>query len=63
MTGRIATEKRYVITSLPADSRHILDAVRTHWGIESGLYNAEILGRRYQCFQKYRAILATCHFM
>jgi predicted transposase YbfD/YdcC len=38
MAGRIETEKRYVITSLPADSRRILHAVRTHWGIENGLY-------------------------
>ena len=38
MAGRIETDKRYVITSLPADSRRILHAVRTHWGIENGLH-------------------------
>jgi len=36
--ARIETEKRYVISSLPADSRRILHAVRTHWGIENGLH-------------------------
>ena len=36
--GRIETEKRYVISSLPADSRRILHAVRTHWGIENKLH-------------------------
>jgi len=36
--ARVETEKRYVISSLPADSRRILHAVRTHWGIENGLH-------------------------
>lgn len=36
--GKIETEKRYVISSLPPDSRRILHAVRTHWGIENGLH-------------------------
>jgi len=36
--GKIETEKRYVISSLPADSRRLLHAVRTHWGIENGLH-------------------------
>jgi predicted transposase YbfD/YdcC len=36
--NRIETEKRYVISSLPPDSRKILHAVRTHWGIENGLH-------------------------
>jgi predicted transposase YbfD/YdcC len=35
--GRTTTEKRYVISSLPADSRRLLHAVRTHWGIENSL--------------------------
>lgn len=34
----ITTEQRYVISSLPANSRRILHAVRTHWGIENGLH-------------------------
>ena len=38
IAGRVGTEKRYVISSLPADSRRILHAVRTHWGIENGLH-------------------------
>ncbi len=38
IAGRVETEKRYVISSLPADSRRILHAVRTHWGIENGLH-------------------------
>ena len=32
------TDRRYVISSLPADSRRILHAVRMHWGIENGLH-------------------------
>jgi predicted transposase YbfD/YdcC len=32
------TDKRYVISSLPADAKKILHAVRTHWGIENGLH-------------------------
>ncbi|MDP2881134.1 MAG: ISAs1 family transposase [Azonexus sp.] len=36
--GKIETEKRYVISSLPADSRRILHAVRSHWAIENGLH-------------------------
>lgn len=38
VAGRVETEKRYVISSLPADSRRILHAVRTHWGIENNLH-------------------------
>ena len=38
IAGKVETEKRYVISSLPADSRRILHAVRTHWGIENGLH-------------------------
>ena len=38
IAGRVETEKRYVISSLPADSHRILHAVRTHWGIENGLH-------------------------
>lgn len=33
--GKIETEKRYVISSLPADSCRILHVVRIHWGIEN----------------------------
>ena len=32
------SDRRYVISSLPADSRRILHAVRMHWGIENGLH-------------------------
>ena len=38
LAGKITTEQRYVISSLPADSQRILHAVRTHWGIENGLH-------------------------
>lgn len=36
--GKVSTEHRYVISSLPADSQRILHAVRTHWGVENGLH-------------------------
>ncbi len=36
--AKIETEKRDVISSLPADSHRILHAVRTHWGVENGLW-------------------------
>jgi predicted transposase YbfD/YdcC len=36
--AHVATEKRYVIRSLPADGRRLLHAVRTHWGIKNGLH-------------------------
>ena len=35
---KIETDKRYVISSLPADSQRILHAARSHWGIENGLH-------------------------
>lgn len=38
IADKVETEKRYVISSLPADSQRILHAVRTHWGIENGLH-------------------------
>ena len=38
VAGHVETEKRYVISSLLADSRRILHAVRSHWGIENGLH-------------------------
>ena len=38
IAGKVTTEQRYVISSLPADSKRILHAVRTHWGIENGLH-------------------------
>lgn len=38
IAGKITTEQRYVISSLPADSRRILHAARAHWGIENGLH-------------------------
>lgn len=37
IAGRVETEKRYVTSSLPADSRRLLHAVHMHWGIENGL--------------------------
>ena len=38
INGKIEAERRYVISSLPANSARILHAVRTHWGIENGLH-------------------------
>lgn len=35
---KIESERRYVISSMSADSRRILHAVRTHWSIENGLH-------------------------
>ncbi|WP_265289694.1 ISAs1 family transposase [Verminephrobacter eiseniae] len=36
--SKTETDRRYVISSLPADSERILHAVRMHWGIENGLH-------------------------
>lgn len=33
--GQIHTETAYYITSLPADAKLILHAVRAHWSIEN----------------------------
>ena len=38
IAGKRTTEQRYVISSLPADSRRILHAARAHWGVENGLH-------------------------
>jgi len=38
MGGSIKAEKRYVISSLPAESYRLLHAVSTRRGIENGLY-------------------------
>lgn len=32
------TEKRYLISSLPAEAARLLHVVRTHWGVENGLH-------------------------
>jgi predicted transposase YbfD/YdcC len=36
--GKISTESRYFISSLPADSKEILRAVRTQWKVENSLH-------------------------
>lgn len=36
--GKISTESRFFISSLPADAKRIADAVRSHWLIENGLH-------------------------
>ncbi len=36
--GETATEKRYVISSLPPDAEQLLRASRRHWRIENGLH-------------------------
>ncbi len=35
---QVAAETRYYISSLPADARALLQAVRSHWGIENSLH-------------------------
>jgi len=34
----IAHEKRFYISSLPADAQTLADAIRSHWGVENGLH-------------------------
>ena len=36
--GNVSTEKRYYISSLPADASKIQGAVRQHWGVENKLH-------------------------
>jgi predicted transposase YbfD/YdcC len=36
--GQTSTERRFYISSLPADARTLLGAIRTHWGIENSLH-------------------------
>jgi predicted transposase YbfD/YdcC len=38
LDGKTTAEPRYYISSLPCDARRLLDAVRSHWGIENGLH-------------------------
>ena len=38
LNGRTTTECRYFLSSLPADARQLLSAVREHWGIENRLH-------------------------
>lgn len=38
VSGETATEKRYVISSLPPDAEELLRASRRHWRIENGLH-------------------------
>ena len=38
VSGETATEKRYVISSLPPDAKELLRASRRHWGIENRLH-------------------------
>jgi len=37
-SGKTTTQKRYYITSLPADAKSILAAVRSHWRVENSLH-------------------------
>ena len=37
-SGETATEKRYVISSLPLDAEQLLEATRRHWRIENQLH-------------------------
>ncbi|HEX7021593.1 MAG TPA: ISAs1 family transposase [Trueperaceae bacterium] len=36
--GKTSVEKRYFLTSLEGDARRVLEAVRSHWGIENSLH-------------------------
>ena len=36
--GKTTTERRYFLSSLPADAKQTLAAVREHWGIENSLH-------------------------
>jgi predicted transposase YbfD/YdcC len=36
--GAIVHETRYFITSLPADPKHLLQTIRSHWAIENSLH-------------------------
>lgn len=36
--GKISTERRYYISSLPADAQGLGDCIRRHWGIENRLH-------------------------
>lgn len=36
--GRITEEKRYYISSLPMDSKRLLDVARAHWSVENNLH-------------------------
>jgi predicted transposase YbfD/YdcC len=38
LKDKIATEKRYYISSLAADPKHTLEVIRQHWGIENSLH-------------------------
>jgi predicted transposase YbfD/YdcC len=38
VNGSTTTEKRYFISSLPADAENISRAVRSHWGVENSLH-------------------------
>ncbi|WP_103016155.1 ISAs1 family transposase [Salinibacter ruber] len=38
VSGETATEKRYVISSLPPDAEQLVRASRRHWRIENGLH-------------------------
>ena len=35
---QVSTESRYYISSLVADARRMLEAIRTHWGIENSVH-------------------------
>ena len=37
-TGEISNETRYYISSLKPNAQHILQAVRSHWGVENNLH-------------------------
>ena len=38
INGKVSTENRYYISSLPSNATVIAEAVRTHWSIENSLH-------------------------
>lgn len=54
--GRISTESRFFISSLPADAKRIADAVRSHWLIESMHWMLDVVFNEDQsCVRKDNA--------
>ena len=38
INGKVTTEQRYFISSLPAHAKEIAQAIRSHWAIENSLH-------------------------
>lgn len=54
--GKISTESRFFISSLPADAKRISDAIRAHWLIESMHWTLDVVFNEDQsCIRKDNA--------